>query len=741
MRLLLRYLTRKSRLKRQNYRPWQVKLLSWVGIFLLSLLSISYFAPPAHGVPFTRRFQTNDKGDIVFVSNTVMTCPSSRPNCASAQAGTAGTSNQNNAFSMVYVDVDSDASTFNSSRANLNLPAGSTVLWAGLYWSGDSSNATRSQVRLATPTSGGYTNITASSLYSGTGYQSAYEGFANVTSLLQAGGNGTYTVANVLSTPNLSNRWAGWSIVVVYRNLNEQARNLSVYDGLEVVSGSGQVNILVSGFITPPVGAVNVKLGAIVYDGDRGSGAANDSYTGDQFRLNGTNISNAINPSNDVFNSTISSLGAHVTTKNPNYINQLGYDADIFSANGILSNGSTSATLTVTTGGEVILPGVITSAIDLYTPVINVNKALNDLNGDPAEIGDILEYTVVVRNNRDANGNGDPANNNVLVDPIPANTTYVPNSLRIDGVAKTDASGDDQAEFVAGSNQTVFRLGAGANASVGGNLQVSPAAGSSSTIQFRVTINPGTPSGVVITNQAEHSYTGATLGEGVSLGSDSPAVPVQVRTAAVSLVKRITAINNIALSGFEGISSDPNDNGNTVEDINWPQPLATYLRGRIDGGLVKPTDEVEYTVYFLGNRRPSTNSRICDLVPERQIFIPTGYNTAVPRPIELGAAPSSDTGIALGFSSTSLPAEPTVYLTNTNDSDRGRYYPPGDPLTPASCQKFDALGNLIASGAAANTNGAVVVNIVEGANQLPPSTSAGTPPDSYGFIRFRAKVR
>ncbi|NJQ96759.1 MAG: hypothetical protein HC784_01690 [Hydrococcus sp. CSU_1_8] len=271
---MLRYLTRKSRLKRQNYRPWQVKLLSWVGIFLLSLLSISYFAPPAHSVPFTRRFQTNDKGDIVFVSNTVMTCPSSRPNCASAQAGTAGTSNQNNAFSMVYVDVDSDASTFNSSRANLNLPAGSTVLWAGLYWSGDSSNATRSQVRLATPTSGGYTNITASSLYSGTGYQNAYEGFANVTSLLQAGGNGTYTVANVLSTPNSANRWAGWSIVVVYRNLNEQARNLSVYDGLEVVSGSGQVNILVSGFITPPVGAVNVKLGAIVYDGDRGSGAA-----------------------------------------------------------------------------------------------------------------------------------------------------------------------------------------------------------------------------------------------------------------------------------------------------------------------------------------------------------------------------------------------------------------------------------------------------------------------------------
>jgi uncharacterized repeat protein (TIGR01451 family) len=742
MRLLLKHLTRKSRLKNQNYRQWQVKVLSWFGIFLFTLLSVLSLAPPAHSVAFTSRFQTKDKGDIVFVSNTIMTCPTSNTNCTSARAGTAGTSNQNNAFNMVYVDVDSDASTFNSSSANLNLPAGSTVLWAGLYWGGDAaSNTARDRVRLATPTSGGYTNITGS-IYSGVGYQNAYQGFANVTSLLQTGGNGTYTVANVQSTINSTNHWGGWSLVVVYRNLNEQARNLSVYDGLEVVSGAGSaVNITVSGFTTPPFGAVNVKLGAIVYDGDRGSGTANDTYTGDQFRLNGTNISNATNPNNDVFNSTISSLGNNVTSKNPNYVNQLGYDADIFNANGILTNNSTSATLTVTTGGETIVPGVITSAIDLYTPVFTINKIFTDLNDEPVEIGDILEYTVAVRNNKDANGNGDPANNNILIDPIPANTTYVTNSLKINGAAKTDASGDDQAEFDVANNRTVFRLGAGANASIGGTLQVAPTAGSSSTIQFRVSINPGTPSGVLITNQAEHSYTGVTLGQGVSLASASPAVSVETRTAALSLVKRITAIDNIPLSGFDGISSDPNDNGNTLDDTNWPQPLATYLRGRINGGLVKPTDEVEYTIYFLGNRRPSINASICDLVPDNQTFVTTGYNTAVPRPIESGAAASSDTGIALGFSSASLPTDPTVYLTNANDGDRGRYYPPGDPQTPAICQKFNAAGDPIASGSAANTNGAVVVNIVQGANQLPAATSAGNPPNSYGFIRFKARVR
>ncbi|WP_297858852.1 hypothetical protein [Meiothermus sp.] len=32
------------------------------------------------------------------------------------------------------MDTDGDSTTFNSSSASLNLPAGATVLWAGLYW-------------------------------------------------------------------------------------------------------------------------------------------------------------------------------------------------------------------------------------------------------------------------------------------------------------------------------------------------------------------------------------------------------------------------------------------------------------------------------------------------------------------------------------------------------------------------------------------------------------------------------
>jgi hypothetical protein len=224
---------------------------------------------------------------------------------------------------------------------------------------------------------------------------------------------------------------------------------------------------------------------------------------------------------------------------------------------------------------------------------------------------------------------------------------------------------------------------------------------------------------------------------------------IAASTPKLLLVKRITAING-------NTTNNPNDNTvffdrfvnggtNTDDDnnANWPTPANTYLKGAINAGLAKPNDEVEYTIYFLNTENSSKNVKICDIVPDGQTLVPDAYNTAVPHPTEAGALPA-DTGIALGFSNTALPATPTVYLTNIQDTatgDRGRFYPAGDPNTPAMCKKFDSNGNVTATGTAANTSGAVVVEIVKGTNTIPAATGAGTPADSYGFIRFRAKVK
>jgi large repetitive protein len=273
--------------------------------------------------PFTTRFTTNAKGDIAAIGNTLMTCPPGNANCAAAQMGT-GTLLNNNDFAMVRVDVDSDATTFTSSRAALTLPPGASVLFAALYWGADTSAGTsgmaapnaalRTQVLFQTPTATTYTPLTGTQIgISGT----RYHAFANVTSLVQAAGNGTYTVANVQSGTG-NDRYAGWSLVIAYTDPSEPPRNLTIFDGFAIVSsGNPNVSFPVSGFLTPPSGPVNTRLGTVGYEGDLG-------FTGDSLRLNNTTISNALNPPNNFFNSTITRLGARITAKTPDYINNLG---------------------------------------------------------------------------------------------------------------------------------------------------------------------------------------------------------------------------------------------------------------------------------------------------------------------------------------------------------------------------------------------------------------------------------
>ena len=64
----------------------------------------------------------------------------------------------------------------------------------------------------------------------------------------------------------------------MYSDGTQPARNLVVFDGFALVSGTTTVNMTVSGFVTPPAGTVNTKLGVVTYEGDLG-------FTGDSFRL------------------------------------------------------------------------------------------------------------------------------------------------------------------------------------------------------------------------------------------------------------------------------------------------------------------------------------------------------------------------------------------------------------------------------------------------------------------------
>jgi uncharacterized repeat protein (TIGR01451 family) len=214
-------------------------------------------------------------------------------------------------------------------------------------------------------------------------------------------------------------------------------------------------------------------------------------------------------PADNTFNSSITRLGTRVSTKTPDYVNQLGFDADVISANGKLGNSVSNAVVIINSSGDVYLPGAITTAIEVYSPVVipNLTKTVQDVNGGNAEPGDILEYTLTF-----GNTGQDNAINVVMRDTIPLHTAYVPGSLRMNGVPKTDAAGDDQAEYVSSTNTVTFRLGVDATATMGGTL----APGAFGTNVFRVRISETATNRTVITNVANVFYTAQTLGQSFS---------------------------------------------------------------------------------------------------------------------------------------------------------------------------------------------------------------------------------
>ena len=179
----------------------------WVAAFLLLILLLLQsllFASQAEAQitrSFTSRFSTNANGDIRLIGNTVVTCSTTTggnaASCAGAKSASNPVLNNDGDFDIIHVDKDSDPTTFNSTQSTLSLPVGSTVLFAGLYWGGRTNKAARNQVLLRTPVAGGYSTITASTIDTAAGASNNYAGFANVTAQVIAGGNGTYTVANV----------------------------------------------------------------------------------------------------------------------------------------------------------------------------------------------------------------------------------------------------------------------------------------------------------------------------------------------------------------------------------------------------------------------------------------------------------------------------------------------------------------------------------------------------------------
>ena len=457
-------------------------------------------------------YSKNTRGGVTTIGNTVMNAvntngtpnltymnETSNPNNGQGGLGFSQYGNDNS--DMRQLDIDAVSSTYNSSSADLALPSGTnTILFARLYWGARVDSGAYSQsldtlkrVRLRKGTSGAYSQILAQDLdtiVSSDRTNLVYQASADITSFIQANGGGTYTVADIpLTELDLTGgQYGGWAITVAYENTSLPYYSIRIYDGFAQVynaGNAGTLSITLTGLNVPgtPLAADDAVMGSMAWEGDA-------SLSGDYIKINNVTVSNTLNPSNNFFNGSISKNAAFVTTKNPNYSNQMGIDIDEVSVGAGYNIGANATSINILFGttADMYFPGVFTFVMKSKEPTVKITKTVTDANGNGfVDNNEVLTYTLAGNNL-----GPDSSYNTYIIDTIPSNVTYVPGSMEVisapgvSGGIKTDAGGDDEAFITTVGTKKVirFNIGFGATSAAGGKLPV--LAGSEYLLRFKV---------------------------------------------------------------------------------------------------------------------------------------------------------------------------------------------------------------------------------------------------------------
>ena len=437
-------------------------------IFFTAFAVLAFSASAQVKSTFTPRFSDGVNGDIAIIANNMVS-----QHETNAYTGEG----DNNSITSVYVDIDSDGSTFNSSSANLVNPSPSssclTFRRAFLYWAaankehgddgfgnytgngGTEVSWPSNQVKLMLPGSSSYTTLTADEeIYDGRAEHFVNDPYVNVkdiTSQVQALSNpyGKFQVANVKATEG--DLWehrigddrntgtsGGWQIVFIYESPQLKRRNITLFDGYaNVTQDDNSFDVLFDGFQTVPNGPVNANIVIGSIEGDRG-------IWGDQLQIfdtdgNWTPISTNERDENNFFNSKITVNESQFLNRNPASTNTLGFDASLFELdnNGrkLIDNDQTSATIRMTSNQETYGLSLLGLSVEVFEPSLGALEFTTSIGGTTFNPGDTAPLQINVKNV----GNDNIQNLEIATilpaqvdfidtDPLPPGVTYNFNS-------------------------------------------------------------------------------------------------------------------------------------------------------------------------------------------------------------------------------------------------------------------------------------------------------------------------
>ncbi|WP_347926291.1 gliding motility-associated C-terminal domain-containing protein [Pontimicrobium sp. SW4] len=405
--------------------------------------------------PFTSRYTESIRGDITIIGNNMM----SRHSINDYN----GIDGNHDFTDNVYVDIDNDITTFNSSSANFNNPNPLlnclTIRKAYLYWAAadketngndNEPNWNYNDVKLMLPGENTYTTYTADDVI----YRGRDNHFSNdpyicvkdiTTEVLNlASQYGTYQVANVEGSINdlmehlpggNAGTSGGWQIIYVYSSPDLNMKNISIFDGYaHVTSNDNNFDVNFNGFQTTPTGPVNTRIAIGSLEGDR-------DLDGDKLQIldtsnNFIDLNTPLRNSDNFFNSRITIDNTDFLDRIPASTNTLGFDAAVFNLdntnNTIIGNNQSSATIRLTSDQETYGFYLLGLSVDVWAPSLYPIRLSSDAQNNLVN----ADQNVILDFNFSNTGNDD-AINVVLNTTLPNNLEFISANNLPNGVTYT----------------------------------------------------------------------------------------------------------------------------------------------------------------------------------------------------------------------------------------------------------------------------------------------------------------
>ena len=266
-----------------------------------------------------------------------------------------------NTLNPIENSFQTTAAVLTSSSAQLSLNANDQIEKAYLYWAGCGPGDF--DVKLNGQTIRADRTFILQRVVSNLIFD-YFSAFKEVTDQVQATGNGNYTLSDLDVSASIdfhsqrSTNFAGWAIIVIYKNPSLTLNQLNVYDGMQAVPD--EINITLNSLNV--IDNNDAKIGFLAWEGDSGI-AVNETL-----RINGTSIGNPpLNPVNNAFNGTNSMTNSNVL---------YNMDLDVYPIQNNISIGDTSAQIQLTSSQDFVMINAIVTKLNSQLPdaMIEINR-------------------------------------------------------------------------------------------------------------------------------------------------------------------------------------------------------------------------------------------------------------------------------------------------------------------------------------------------------------------------------